>query len=138
VRFIGDQVAVVVAQSEADAQSAIRLIKVEYEDLPVLSDPVEAMKPGAYIFIQTSEIQTSAYITRFVKETLNPLFKNADVVIEGEYRAPVQEHAYLQPEAGLSYIDEDGRITILCAGQWTHADQESIAHALGYRLKRCG
>ncbi len=58
-------------------------------------------------------------------------FQNSDVIVEGEYRVPFQEHAYLQPEAGLAYIDEEGRITIQVAGQWTHADRAQIAHALG-------
>src|SRR5512146_2309917 len=49
VRFIGDQVAVVVAETEAAAQAALALIQVEYEDLPVVSDALEAMKPGAPI-----------------------------------------------------------------------------------------
>jgi CO/xanthine dehydrogenase Mo-binding subunit len=52
------------------------------------------------------------------------------VIVESEYRTPVQEHAYLQPEAGLAYIDENGRVTIACGGQWTHEDQEQVAHAL--------
>src|SRR5215217_2978070 len=47
VRFVGDQVAAVVAQSEAEAAAAVRLIRVEYEDLPVVSDAEEAMKPGS-------------------------------------------------------------------------------------------
>jgi CO/xanthine dehydrogenase Mo-binding subunit len=53
------------------------------------------------------------------------------MIVEGEYRTPVQEHAYLQPEAGLAYLDEDGHITVKSGGQWTHADREQIAHALG-------
>jgi CO/xanthine dehydrogenase Mo-binding subunit len=57
-------------------------------------------------------------------------FAQADVVVEGEYRTPVQEHAYLQPEAGLAYLDEDGRITLQCGGQWTHEDRHQVAHAL--------
>ena len=57
-------------------------------------------------------------------------FELADVIIEGEYHTPVQEHAFLQPEAGISYIDERGRVTVVVAGQWTHEDQEQIAHAL--------
>ena len=60
----------------------------------------------------------------------NDGFAKADVIVEGEYHTPVQEHAYLQPEAGLAYIDDDGRITIECGGQWTHEDQEQVAHAL--------
>ena len=54
----------------------------------------------------------------------------ADVVVEGEYETTWQEHAYLQPEAGLAYIDDEDRVTVLVAGQWTHEDQEQIYHAL--------
>jgi len=50
--------------------------------------------------------------------------------VVGEYQTPFQEHAYLQPEAGLAYLDEEGRVTVQVAGQWTHEDQEQIAHAL--------
>ena len=52
------------------------------------------------------------------------------MIVEGEYHTPVQEHAYLQPEAGLAYIDDEGRLTVEAAGQWTHADREAIAHSL--------
>jgi len=55
----------------------------------------------------------------------------ADVIVEDNYLTPAQEHAYLQPEAGLSYIDQEGRVTVIVAGQWTHEDQTQIAHALG-------
>ena len=55
----------------------------------------------------------------------------AEVVVEGEYETTWQEHAYLQPEAGLAYIDEENRVTVVVAGQWTHEDQEQIYHALG-------
>jgi CO/xanthine dehydrogenase Mo-binding subunit len=54
----------------------------------------------------------------------------ADVTVEGEYYTSPQEHAYLQPEAGLSYIDDQGRVTVEVAGQWTWEDQRQIAHAL--------
>jgi CO/xanthine dehydrogenase Mo-binding subunit len=57
-------------------------------------------------------------------------FAGADVIIEGEYHTPAQEHAFLQPEAGLGYIDKDGRVTVNAAGQWTHEDREQIAQAL--------
>jgi CO/xanthine dehydrogenase Mo-binding subunit len=57
-------------------------------------------------------------------------WREADVVVERSYETPMQEHAYLQPEAGVSYIDDAGRVTVVVAGQWTHEDQEQIAHAL--------
>lgn len=53
------------------------------------------------------------------------------MIIEEEYHTPMQEHAYLQPEAGLGYMDEEGRVAVIVAGQWTWEDQHQIAHALG-------
>ena len=58
------------------------------------------------------------------------------MIIECEYTTPVQEHAYLQPEAGISYLDEEGRITVVVGGQWTHEDQEQIAHALNMPIEK--
>ncbi|MFO7620969.1 MAG: molybdopterin cofactor-binding domain-containing protein, partial [Bacteroidales bacterium] len=54
----------------------------------------------------------------------------ADVVVESTYEVPGQEHAYLQPESGLATIDEEGRITLMVAGQWAHEERAQVAHAL--------
>ena len=131
VRFVGDQVAAVVARTEAEAAAAVKLIRVEYQDLPVVTDPVEAMKPDAprvHEHIGDSNICVHYKIR---KGNVEAGFTQADVIVESEYRTPVQEHAYLQPEAGLAYLDEAGRITIACGGQWTHEDRHQVAHALG-------
>jgi len=130
VRFIGDQIAAVVAQSESAAEAALRLIQVEYEDLPILSDPVEAMKADAPILHPDRGDTNICVHYKIRKGDVDAAFASADVIVEGEYHTPAQEHAYLQPEAGLSYIDKEGHITVACAGQWTHADRETIAHAL--------
>ncbi len=130
VRFIGDQIAAVVARSETEAAAAIKLIQVEYEDLPVVTDPIEAMKPDApRIHEEIGESNICVHY-KIRKGDVEQGFAKADVIVESEYRTPVQEHAYLQPEAGLASIDEAGRITVACAGQWTHEDREQIAHAL--------
>lgn len=131
VRFVGDQVAVVVAESEAQAAAAVKLIKVEYEDLPVVTDPLEAMKPGAPRVHEEIGDSNICVHYKIRKGNVDEAFAKADVIVESEYRTPVQEHAYLQPEAGLAYIDDEGRVTVVCGGQWTHEDQEQIAHALG-------
>jgi len=136
VRFVGDQVAAVVAASEAEAAAAVKLIEVGYEDLPVVSDPIEAMKPESprvHEYIGDSNVCVHYKIR---KGDVDAAFAQADVIIEGEYRTPVQEHAFLQPEAGLAYIDEQGRITVMCGGQWVHEDQEQIAHALSLPTER--
>jgi CO/xanthine dehydrogenase Mo-binding subunit len=131
VRCEGDQVAVVVAETEAIADNARDLIRVEYEDIPAVFDAAEAMKPGAPRVHPEIGDSNICVLDKIRKGDVQAAFGKADVIVEGEYRTPYQEHAYLQPEAGLAYLDEAGRITVECAGQWTHADRESIAHALG-------
>jgi len=130
VRFVGDQVALVVAETPKIAAHARDLIAVQYRDLPVVTDPLEARQPGAELLHPDRDSNVFCHY-RIRKGDLAAGFAQADVIIEGEYRTPAQEHAFLQPEAGLGYIDEEGRITVEVAGQWTHEDREQIAHALG-------
>ena len=130
VRFVGDQIALVVAESEAQARAACKLIRVEWEDLPLVLDAEEAMQPGAYL-LHPNRTDNICYSYRIRKGDVAQGLADADVIIEGVYQTPVQEHAYLQPEAGVAHIDEAGRVTVEVAGQWTHEDQEQIAHALG-------
>ena len=135
VRFVGDQVAVVVAESEQIAAEATKLIEVEFEDLPVTTDPEEALQPGAALIHPERESNVFQH-NRIRTGEVEAGFAESVVVIESEYRTPAQEHAYLQPEAGLAYIDDEDRVTIVVAGQWTHEDQEEIAHALDLPLEK--
>jgi CO/xanthine dehydrogenase Mo-binding subunit len=129
VRFIGDQVALIVAETEEIAAVGRDLIKVEYEDLLVVTDMLEAMKEDSTLLHPDRGSNTFCHY-RIRKGDVEEAFSKADVIVEGEYHSPSQEHAYLQPEAGIGYIDEEGRITVQVAGQWTHEDQQQIAHAL--------
>jgi CO/xanthine dehydrogenase Mo-binding subunit len=130
VRFVGDQIAAVVAETEGQAAAAVKLIEVGYEDLPVVTDPVEAMKPESpRVHEQIGDSNICVHY-KIRKGDVEAGFAQADVIVESEYRTPVQEHAYLQPEAGLAYIDEGGQITVECGGQWTHEDRHQVAHAL--------
>jgi len=130
VRFVGDQVALVVAESEEIAAKALELIEVDYEDLPIVTDPRLAMQPGA-VLIHPERGETNLCVhDKIRKGNLEAGFNQADVIVEGEYQVPYQEHAYLQPEAGFAYIDEEGRVTVQVAGQWAHTDRDQIAHAL--------
>ncbi|MGQ9490564.1 MAG: xanthine dehydrogenase family protein molybdopterin-binding subunit [Anaerolineae bacterium] len=146
VRFVGDQVALVVAETEAQARAACKLIHIEWEDLPVLTDPELAAPslagglgrddPTRPVPFQLHPhcADNVCYGYRIRKGDIEAGFRQADVIVEGVYQTPVQEHAYLQPEAGVAYIDEAGRVTVEVAGQWTHEDQKQIAHALGLPL----
>ncbi len=131
VRFEGDQVAAIVAETEAIAAQARDLIKVEYEDLPAVFDPIEAMQPRAPLVHPELGDSNICVHYKIRKGDIDAGFAAADVIVEDVYKTPWQEHAYLQPEAGIAYLDEDGRVTVECGAQWTHADRAGIAHALG-------
>ncbi|MBV6394833.1 MAG: putative xanthine dehydrogenase subunit D [Anaerolineales bacterium] len=131
VRFEGDQVAAIVARSEAAAAAALKLIQVEYEDLPGVFDPVDGMQPAAAQLHPERGDSNVCVHYKIRKGDVEDGFAGADVIIEGEYKTPYQEHAYLQPEAGMAYIDEEGRVTVVAGGQWPHTDVREIAHCLG-------
>ncbi len=129
VRCYMDMIAVVVAETEADAAQAAQAIRVEYEDLPTVFDPYAAMQDGApQLHADMPNNVLVHYRTRHGDMAAG--WAQADVVLEGEYSTGYQEHAFLQPEAGLGYIDEQGRVTVVVGGQWAHEDQGLIAHAL--------
>lgn len=135
VRYVGDQIALVIAESEVIAARALKAIQVDYEDLPIVTDVRAAMKPDAMRIHPDQESNIVSHL-RIRRGDVDAAFKSADIIVESTFHTPVQEHAYLQPEAGVAYIDSEGRITVEVAGQWTHEDQEQIAHALGLPLDR--
>jgi len=141
VRFVGDQVALVVAETERAAARARDLVRVEYEDLPVLSDPFEALKPDApqlhpyripsQFHPELNNMEGNRLCHHQIRKgDVEAAWAEADAIVESDYHTPPQEHAYLQPEAGLAYIDDEGRVTVAVAGQWVWEDQQEIAHAL--------
>jgi CO/xanthine dehydrogenase Mo-binding subunit len=129
VRCYMDNVAVVVAETAAIAAEAARLIEIEYEDLPAVFDAADAMQDGAPQLHANNPNNILCHY-RIRKGDMEAAWSQAEVIVEGEYETGYQEHAYLQPEAGLGYIDEQGRVTVVVAGQWLHEDQHQITHAL--------
>jgi len=130
VRSVFDRVALIIAETERAARQARDLIRVQYENLPAVFDPREGMGPGAPV-IQDRWPDNIQSHQRIRKGDVEAAYAREDVVIvEQDYFTPHQEHAYLQPEAGIGYIDEQGRVTVHAAGQWSHDDQHQIAHML--------
>ncbi len=135
VRWVGEPVAVVVAETEVLAEQARDLVKVTYEPLPFVLDPLKALEPGAPL-IHAGRPSNLLGSWRVRRGDAEAALAEADLVIEAEYRVPLVEHAYLQPEAALGYTDEAGRVTLVVAAQWPHDDVRQIAHALGLPEQR--
>ncbi len=129
-RWEADNIAFVVAESIEAADRAVALIDVEWEPLPVVADIDAALAGSTLIHPENGRDSNVYHSYKVCKGDIEAGWAAADVVIEGTYEFPYQEHAYLQPEAAVSYVDDAGRVTVEVAGQWTHEDQEQIAHAL--------
>ncbi len=130
VRYVGDRVAAVVAETEEIARQAVEQIVVDYEDLPIECDQEEAMRPDATVL--HPERGSKVFGHHILRNgDVEQGFYQADVIVEAVYNTPAQEHAYLQTEAGLAYIDEQGRVAVVTTGQWGAKDRKQMAHALG-------
>jgi CO/xanthine dehydrogenase Mo-binding subunit len=131
VRFVGDQIALVVAETEKQAEHARDLIEVEYKELPVVTDPREAMKAHA-AQLHPDNAGNLLQHYRIRKGDVDEMWDKCAAIVVGEYQTPFQEHAYLQPEAGLAYIDAEGRVsghTKIKNRSRTHCNSHSIRSA---------
>jgi len=135
VRFGGDQVAAVVAETAQQASQAVDLIRVEYQDLPIIANPEQAMTKEAPV-LHGDYPGNIAHSIRIRRGNTESALAQAALVFEEEYRTPMQEHAYLELESGMAYLDESGRIVVRAAGQNPHDDQLQIAKALDLPLDR--
>jgi len=103
VRYTGDAVALVAAESEAIAEQALSLIEVDYEPLPGVFSPQEALAPGAPLVHGDTPGNLLKHI-KVRKGDVEAGLAQADVIVEGEYHTPSIEHAYLEPEAGVATV----------------------------------
>ncbi|HEX7735280.1 MAG TPA: xanthine dehydrogenase family protein molybdopterin-binding subunit [Ktedonobacteraceae bacterium] len=129
VRFSGDKVAVVVAETKEAARKGAELVNVSYEDLPAVTDATKALEAGAPL---VHEERASNQLLHFPlrRGDIEQGFALADVVLEETFTTSWQEHAFLQPEAGVAYLDTRGRVVVEAAGQWLHEDRRQIAAML--------
>lgn len=123
---IGAPIAFVVGESEEACEEGMKKIRVDYEELPGVFDPVEAMKEDAPKVHGDSNI---IFHYKLRKGNIEEAFKQCAVIAENTYSTHMQEHAFLQPEAGLAYMDGD-QVVVVVATQYPHYDREEIARTL--------
>jgi aerobic-type carbon monoxide dehydrogenase small subunit (CoxS/CutS family) len=116
VRYVGEQVAAVAAGDPLAARRALSKIKVAYDPLPAVFDPHDAMQPGAPVLHEYAPDNLVKHIPIRVGD-VDKGFAGSDLVLEQTYSTQQVEHAYLEPEAGLAYVDHDGVVTIVSPSQ---------------------
>ena len=145
-RFVGDPVAAVAAISEEIAEQAVELIEVEYEELPGLFDPEEALKPDApLIHPDLSQYECAPFILPQPDTNISNWFKlrkgdaeagfaQSDVIVEDTYRVPHVQHVAIETHVVAAQQDASGKITLWSSSQSPFAQRALIAKAFGLSL----
>ncbi len=129
VNYLGDAVAAVAAETEEAAQAALDVIEVDYEPLQGIYDIDAAMKEGAPRVLPGYDNIIPAHLHE--RGDLEAGFQEADVVIENTYQTQWIEHAFLEPEGALSYLDPEGNMVLVASNQAPNRDRKQIARSLG-------
>ena len=149
VRYIGEPVAAVAAVDEDTASEALELITVEYEELPAVFDPMEAMLPGAPVLHE----DLKNYVTRFLKTERSMFgninynggiqkgdietgFAHSDMIFEDTFRTPKVHPSYLEPHTSVAAFDPEGRVTVWTSTQRPHINQGIVSSLLGLQASR--
>ena len=130
VRFVGDTIAAVAAETDEIAKRAVSRIKVEYELLPAVFDPEDALKPGAPVIHDEFPNNLLKHV-KIRKGDIEAGFAQAALIVEEVYQTQPIEHAYLEPEAGVAYLDQDDTLVIMAPGQNITHHRKLLAQSLG-------
>ena len=144
VRYVGDRVAAVAADTPEAADEALDLIDVDYEPLPAVFDPLEAMLPGAPLLHDDPAAYDGAPLTRLAtdvhngqtrlawsKGDLDQGFRQADLVMEHTFSVPSRHQGYLEPYASVIALDDDERVQVWCSSKAPFRVRRQLAQALG-------
>jgi putative selenate reductase molybdopterin-binding subunit len=145
VRFVGDRVAFIAAESEEIAQRSLELIEVEYEELPTLFNSEDSEKPGAPIlhaepeYVNFADSDPSMNLAARIHIDIGNVdegFREADLIIENDYGVPKVQQAHIEPHIAISWWDEDGRLTIRTSTQVPFHARRILAPILGLPVKK--
>ncbi|MEV0375401.1 molybdopterin cofactor-binding domain-containing protein [Streptomyces sp. NPDC050636] len=139
VRHHGEPVALVAADHPETARRAAAKIKIEYVELPVVTDEASATAEGAPLIHEGRADHHAGHVPHpnivhrqpIIRGNADEAAKKADVIVSGEYVFGMQDQAFLGPESGLAVPGEDGGVDLYVATQWLHSDLRQIAPVLG-------
>jgi putative selenate reductase molybdopterin-binding subunit len=145
VRFVGDRVAFVAAETEEIAEKAIGLIDVEYEPLPAILNPAEAMQAGAPVihdeaeYVNFADSDPSKNLAAAIRINIGDVdkgFQEADRIFEADYEVPKVQQAHIEPHVVITFWDENDRLVIRTSTQVPFHVRRQLAPVLGLPIKR--
>ncbi|UQZ89698.1 xanthine dehydrogenase molybdenum-binding subunit XdhA [Deltaproteobacteria bacterium Smac51] len=130
VRHYGDDVAVVVARDPLTAAKGAQLVKVEYEELPVLIGYKEALAPGATVLHEFMDNNVLRHSVIEHGGRVDELMKEAELVLEGVYHTPIVQHCHMETAVSYAYMDDDDHIVIVSSTQIPQIVRRVVGQAL--------
>ena len=133
VRYVGDSVAIVAAETKEIAAQALDLIEAEYEIHHVITNPVDALKP------ETELLHNSGNLLKHIKVRKGDIeagFAQSDVILEHTFHTAFIDHAFLEPECSVARLTPDGRMEVYVGSQIPYSDRHEVARALGWSEDR--
>ena len=128
VRYVGDAIAIVAAETQAIADEAISLIKMVIEPRPVVSNPMLAAQPDAEKLHEKGNLLKKIKVG---KGNLDEGFAQSDVIVEHTFFTPFMEHLFMEPECSIAVSREDGGMDVYAGSQIPYEDRRQVAEALG-------
>ncbi len=133
IRYVGDAIAIVAADSYDMATTALELIKVELEPQPVVKTPQDALQPGAPTLHKLGNLLRHI---RVRKGNAQLGFAEADLVLEHSFFVPSTEHLFLEPECSIARLTPEGQMEIYVGSQIPYSDRDQVARVLGWPEER--
>ncbi len=133
VRYVGDSVAIVAAETREIATQALDLIEVEYDLQPVVSGPVQSRQPESPVLHPNGNLLKHIKVR---KGDIDQGFAEAEIILEHTFHTAITDHAFLEPECSIARPLPDGRMEVYVGSQIPYADRADVARALGWPEER--
>lgn len=133
IRYVGDTLAIVAAETQEIAEQAVALIEAEFDPQPIISDPVQAHQP------ESPSLHSSGNLLKHIKVRKGNMeqgFADAEIVMEHTFHTAITDHAFLEPECSIAVPLPDGRMEIYVGSQIPYQDRQQVARILGWPEER--
>jgi xanthine dehydrogenase molybdenum-binding subunit len=133
VRYVGDAIALVAAETQEIAEQASALIETEFDLQPIITNPVQARQEGV------PQIHEKGNLLKHIKVRKGDMergFAESDVILEHTFHTPIYDHAFIEPECSIGVPTPDGRMEIYVGSQIPYQDRTQVARAMGWPESR--
>ncbi len=133
IRYVGDALAIVAAETQAAAQEAAAMIEAEFDLQPVITNPVDARKDDS------PKLHENGNLLKHIKVRKGDIeqgFMESEVILEHTFHTQVTDHAFLEPECSLAVPQADGRMAIYVGSQIPYQDRDQVARVMGWKKER--